>query len=649
MSVSWYVNRLRTMSAREVGFRAGQYLQKRREKKTQTGLFPQVALKRLPACVLPIGEIPFTTDKSVVSIFGLDFDYSQPIDWHADISSGRRFPMAFAKDINIRTEEYGSAKHVWEVNRMQFLTLVALQYRDSADPAVLQQFQQIITSWIEQNPYLEGVNWYSNIEVNIRLIVWFFCWEILDVNRLVAEDEAFKNFTEQQWIPLIHRHLVYSHENPSRFSSANNHLVSEYAGLFIGAAFWPFEESEAWRHYAQQGLEREIQTQHSANGVNLEEAAEYIQFITDFFLFAYVVGQRTGHHFSQDYRQWLENILEYIFHLMDVKGNIPYYGDEDDGKVCIFDADPHFPNFKSLLTSGVVLFENPAWKTKANGFDTKNQVLFGRQGRQTYEAVSAFSANQSSCFYSKEGHFFIRKQHDSQEIYLHIDAAPLGFLSIAAHGHADALSFVLHVDGQPVITEAGTYTYHTERAWRDYFISTLAHNTLRVDRTDQAKSTGPTMWMNHYEPKVLHQKTQPDQDVVWATHNGYDKLGVSHQREIVFDKLQDKIVITDQVLMKNKKQHFLELPFHLHPEVLVEPVNAHHFLLKTKGTRTVSIKMDPKMHYELIRGQEDPILGWYSPSFQIKMPAPVLYGSMSADHSVTFVTEIKVQHKKPAS
>lgn len=632
------------MSAPEIVFRASQYLQKQREKKSQIGLFPEKDLKSLPPKVLPVGSLQLKTERPVISIFGLEFDYSQSIDWHMDISSGRRFPQQFAKDIDIRTGQYGSGKHVWEVNRLQFLTLIAMQYRKSGDYVYLQQFQHIIESWIEQNPYLLGVNWYSNIEINIRLIVWFFCWEILDVNALLREDSAFKYFVEEKWVPLIYLHCKYSYENPSKFSSANNHLISEYAGLFIGASFWSFEESEHWRTYAQQGLEREIQLQHSVNGVNKEEAAEYIQFITDFFLFAYVVGQNTGQPFSEAYRQKLKNILEYIYQMMDVKGNIPYYGDEDDGKVCIFHPDPHVDNFKSLLTSGVVLFENSRWKSKTTGFDSKNVVLFGEKGRKVYEGITASGEENHSRFYVEEGHFFMRKQEGKQEVYVHFDAAPLGFLSIAAHGHADALSFLLHVDGQPVITDVGTYTYHTERQWRNYFIGTLAHNTVRVDQNDQAKSTGPTMWMDHYKIQVLRHESHADRDIVVALHNGYEKQGVVHQREIIFYKEQNRIMITDQVFIKDKQQHFLEIPLHLHPQVQVKQESADEFKLETDGAREVRVKTDAALKKELITGQEEPVLGWYSPSFQIKMPATVIYGTISIDHTATFVTEIIIEN-----
>ena len=81
----------------------------------------------------------------------------------------------------------------------------------------------------------------------------------------------------------------------------------------------------------------------------------------------------------------------------------------------------------------------------------------------------------------------------SDEVLLVADAAPLPFLSIAAHGHADCLSFVLSLGGVQVLVDPGTYCYHSDPKWREYFKGTSAHNTVRVDgvvmaRVDLARS-----------------------------------------------------------------------------------------------------------------------------------------------------------------
>ncbi len=643
MPLSWYYHRLRTMSLPEIGYRASQYWQKRKERQSQQGYFPsEKRLLHLPKSILPTGTLDFQIKEQSIPIFDQKFYYNQPIDWHLDISSQRRFPKSFAKDINIRTSEYGSAKHVWEVNRLQFLPLLALEYRATQDEKVLQQFQDIVQSWIDENPYLVGVNWYSNIEVNIRLLVWFFCWELLDVNTLMQSETPFKKFVEEQWVPTIYLHCLYSHQNPSYYSSANNHLISEYAGLFVAASFWKFDESEDWLAYAKAGLEKEVILQHSQNGVNKEEAAEYIQFITDFFLIPFVVAEATDNSFSPGYRNQLEKILDYIFQMMDVRGNIPYYGDEDDGKVIVLE-EGHPDNFKSLLTSGVVLFNNTEWKTKSDGWDNKNAVLFGAGGKMTFDGVEADTTNQASRLYSEEGHFFLRKQQGEQEIFVHMDAAPLGFLSIAAHGHADALAFDVHVDGYPIITDAGTFTYHTDAEWRDYFISTLAHNTIRINQTDQANSTGPTMWINHYQVQVIESSTTEMQDTIVAEHNGYQKLGLTHRRHLVFDKKSGQITVTDTLTSKSAQEYTLEFPLHLHPEVQIKDNGDNQFHLQRPLARTLEVQFDAALQVQEVRGQTEPILGWYSPSFRIKEPTSVLYGKMTFSGKLILTTQLLVK------
>ena len=579
-------------------------------------------------------------------IFGKHFNYEniQPGDWHKDIFSGKSFPLSFAKKISIRKDADLSAKSVWEINRLQFLMQIAIKYRQTKDINELNRFVSIIKCWKESNPYLAGVNWYSNIEVNLRLITWFLCWEVLDADELVKQNKAFTSFVTDDWLPLIHQHCIYSYKNPSKYSSANNHLVSEYAGLFIAAVKWPFKESAHWISYSQKGLEAEIVKQHSKNGVNKEEAAEYIQFITDFFLLAYVVGENAKRPFSKQYKEQLYQICNYICSFLDCKGNFPKYGDEDDGKCFIVDFDETFNNFKSILTSGAVIFNDPVLKAKSNGYDAKNQLLFGAAGKKIFDTITENEIVEGSVFYTEEGHFFCRKKEGNKEVYFHFDAAPLGFLSIAAHGHADALSFLLHVDGQPVFVDPGTYTYHTAPEWRNYFVSTLAHNTIRVNKTNQADFAGSTLWLNHYKCTVLNAATNDKMDVIKAKHNGYEKQGITHIREIVFDKALLKITITDTIELKNKDSKcYIEMPFHLHPAIDIKNSSEQIFVLTNKNGRGVQLQTDPKLKIIVVNGQMHPeITGWYSKSFLHKEQTNTIIGSLEIAGNIQLETIISI-------
>ena len=629
------------MSFPEMAYRFREAMKKKVDRRSKTKFFPAGKITAYPKSILHIPPVLESIEIGTYSIFGNILDYTKDINWHHDIMNKKEFPRDFSFSIDTRSGKNGNIKVVWEINRLQFLGDLCLKYLQNQEQKYLTRFMGIIQSWKTQNPYLEGVNWYSNIEVNIRILNWFVCWEILQVNELVKENQEFKVFVETVWLPLIELHGRHAYRYESKYSSSNNHLIAEGSGLFVAGCYWSFKNSDKWIIKGQKILKTEIKKQHSESGINKEEASEYIQFITDFFLIASVVGERTGHPLGSNYKATLKNIFDYIYHMMDISGNVPYYGDDDDGKVLSLLTRGQ-NNFQSLLVSGAVLYKDPIYKVKGNRFDLKNSVLFGAEGKKIFESLQTQNISAETKLYEEEGHFFIKKGGQEEEIYLHIDVAPLGYLTIAAHGHADALSFFLNVDGAPFIIDPGTYTYHSYPKWRGYFKGTLAHNTIRVDKLDQARNGGPCLWLDHFSVQQLKVDETSEHIIIEGTHSGYDKIGVSHTRRYRFDKVLDKITIEDKIDVQDNTMHFYEVPFHLHPTVQYSKSNANEFLLTNSKKRTVKIVLDNTLETTIVKGSENPILGWYSPSFLQKEPTSAIYGTIQCKGSFKLKTEIYI-------
>ena len=626
MALSWYIKRIRTFSVGEIVYRIRQRLRThvldwiRVDESDYTLAKPDcgIILDENAHCFYPIFE-------SKVDIF-------KDIDWHLDVSTGKQFPKSFSHKIDIRSDKFGSAKHVWEVNRLQFLLHLAWLYKTTGQHKYLVLYCHHLGMWRDANPYLLGVNWYSNIEVNLRLIGWYFGWQLLDVDNLRKKDPIVEEFIAENWHSLILEHVEYSYKHPSLCSSANNHLISEYAGLFVAACGWDIPHRKARLSYAKKGLEREILKQNTPEGVNREEAAEYIQFIDDFFLIAAVAGRRAGVEFSPEYNERLHRMADYMNAMLDEDFNYPMYGDGDDGFVLRPDEGGHFNNFKSLLVSFATYFGDSSFKRAGLAWDEKNEILFGEEGRAKFEALPTAPAADANRFFAESGHFIFKKACAAgREIYMHFDAAPLGYLSIAAHGHADALSFILHVDGNPVIVDPGTFTYHTHKDLRAYFVSTLAPNTVCVNGRNQAEQAGPTLWLKHYRATVI--SCDESRGVVEATHDGYKSEGVSHVRRVEFNRDADEFVITDT--LRCDRRAFLEIPFHLHPSATVK-LDGSNAEISVPGSRHVSVALDGKLAYAV---RED---GWYSEHFGEKVPAKYLYAKTECEGTVEFVTRIRV-------
>lgn len=613
-------------------FSAGDYLYRIR-RFVRSYLFDRLAQDDYEVALpIPDCSIIDTEDAHLYyPIFKSEIDINKEIDWHLDLSTGKRFPARFAYDIDIRSGFFGSVKYVWEVNRMQFLLHLAFVYRGCGDLKWLVLFCHYIATWREDNPYMEGVNWYSNVEVNLRLICWYFCWQILNVDDLRKHNSAIDEFIGDAWMQMICEHAEYSYVHPSLHFSANNHRVAELVGLFVAAAGWKIPHKKSRLAYAKKGLEKEILLQNTPEGVNREEAAEYIQYVNELFLVAAIVGKRAESEFSKAYDERLHAMANYMNAFVDSHYNYPMYGDGDDRYVLRPDAGGHFNNFKSLLVSFATYFGDASFKREGLVWDEKNSILFGEEGKKKFESLPCTPLQDGNRFFAQSGHFVFRKLEQDHETYMHFDAAPLGYLSIAAHGHADALSFILHVDGHPVIVDPGTYSCYMDKNLRDYFVSTLAHNTICVNGKNQAEQIGRTMWQNHYKVNVISYDETAGE--VTASHDGYATEGVIHTRQVRYDREHDEFTITDSLLCA--KNAVLEIPFHLHPDAAVE-LRGSTAEISVPGCRRVVLELDSKLPYAV---RDD---GWYSEHFDDKVPTKFLYAKAECSGNTEFVTKVKI-------
>ncbi len=294
-------------------------------------------------------------------------------------------------------------------------------------------------------------------------------------------DEATLAF-RARWLESVFRHAEFIRRNFSLYSSANNHLIGEAAGLFIAAQTWPhWPQAETWSSTAREILEREVMLQNADDGVNREQAIAYQQFEIDLLLLA---SQATAHRqpFSGHYLSHVERMLEFIASVIDAGGNVPMIGDADDGVAVRWSPESFEHRYRASLAAGAIVFEREDFKAKAGPLDDASRWLFGDDGVRRYAALGIPQPLAAALPVRREfpqgGYYILGCDFESiGEIRLIADAGPLGYREIAAHGHADALSFTLSVGGTEYFVDPGTFAYHTQEDWRRYFRGTGAHNT----------------------------------------------------------------------------------------------------------------------------------------------------------------------------
>jgi uncharacterized heparinase superfamily protein len=223
-----------------------------------------------------------------------------------------------------------------------------------------------------------------------------------------------------------------------------------------------------------------------------------------------------------------------------------------------------------------------------------------------------------------------------------VDAGPLGYLGIAAHGHADALQVWLSVGGLPVLIDPGTFSYRADKKWRDYFRGTSAHNTIRIAGLDQSVSGGRFMWTRKAKIHDLAvSRSDPATFECQAWHDGYLRLPTAHRhhRTVSFNAAERNVAVTDRVA--GNSPALLELFWHVHPAWLIRRENDAVILEYAGQTVKLAFKSGQSFELAVVSGQEADPLGWYSSAYEEKQTcSTIILSATERDFEVTTSIEI---------
>jgi hypothetical protein len=651
----WKLNRLRVMGAAEITYRLRQALQARLERRGIGLACPGMPSARTGApWVAGSPAIPDASpyraaaDRILAGRFDVfamrDVALGFPPDWNRDPKTGTEVPRTFGKMLNYRDEAVvGDIKYLWEPNRHLELVTLAQAWRLTGEERYAAGCRDLLDSWFEQCPYPLGPNWTSSLEHAMRLMNWSVAWQLLGgVDSPLFEGATGQAF-RRRWLDSIFQHCHFIAGHFSRFSSANNHLFGEYMGLFIGALMWPgWPESARWLETARHGLEEEALRQNAPDGVNREQAIWYHHEVADMMLLCGLAARANGPDFSSAWWERLERMLAFVAALMDAGGNVPTIGDSDDAVMVRFSREAGFNVYRSLLATGAVLFGRADFARKADGFDDKSRWLLGETGEAEFSRLrcGGEGARAAKRAFADGGYYVLGDGFDTpDEVKIVADAGPLGYLSIAAHGHADALAFTLSAGGREMLIDPGTYAYHTQKQWRDYFRGTSAHNTVRVDGADQSAMGGNFMWLRHAGAWCEEWLSDDDRDRLVAAHDGYTHLPdpVLHRRTLEFDKRARILRVTDG--LECKQAHEVEIAWHFAEACRIQ-VSGNEISAQC-GDRTMRLCMpggggSPRV----VVGQESPPLGWVSRRFDVKTPTSSVVWSGRIAGAATLVTEM---------
>jgi hypothetical protein len=511
-------------------------------------------------------------------------------------------------------------KLVWESARFGWAFLLARAYALTGNDGYAQTFWRLIEEFIQANPPYLGPQWVSGQEVAMRIIAWTFCASVFaDSPATTPERSQLLAASLAAHAARIPPTLIYA------VSQNNNHLLSEAAGLMTaGVVLADLPQAGQWFNSGWTIFNRAIQRQVGRDGTYVQHSTNYHRLMLQLALWVKLVAGGNGKSLPHATLDRLSAATSWLGDRLDPdSGGVPNLG-HNDGSLLLPLSTCDFSDFRPIVQAASRAFlgapslppgpwdELSLW-TGLLDRETKNIPLVNPESSSL---ISAFGKTRKpkSIIHAEDSWASLRAVR-----------------YFSRPGHCDQLHVDLWWKGQNLARDAGTYSYNAADPWQNALANTNVHNTVQVDGIDQMRKSGRFLWLDWVQASFLPAESGPSK--ISAEHTGYQRLGIRHKRSLAYLGSNHWQVTDTLSSTRLEPTHHSAVLHWLMPDL---PWELHGTTLRLKTSQGIlSLRLSladqttAQTYLQLVRagevvagpGKASPVLGWFSPNYNLKIPA----------------------------
>jgi uncharacterized heparinase superfamily protein len=437
-------------------------------------------------------------------------------------------------------------QHLWRYNLhyFEYLYKLGFQYlNDDNKSKYYGKYKEIIVNWIVNNPCPYGDGWHP-YTISLRITNWISTYGIFIEE--INNDISFKN----QIIESLYAQYTYLQKNLEK-DVLGNHYFENIKALVVGSIF--FDEEQVKSKYIRELL-KQLEEQIFEDGMHFELTPMYHKIILEDLI---------------KITMWLNNesvyakLREYIIKMIDVM----YSFEEGFGKT-------------------------PAFNDSTDGISKTYDCLL-----ETCKKEFNINPNFIDSF-NDSGYYILR----NDQYKLIFDCGEICPSYLPAHGHCDALSYELSMDGIPILVNSGTYQYEGGE-WRNHFRKTKAHNTVMIGDREQSQFWGSFRVANRISDVKRSRFNYKGLSFISGSYKTY--FGAKHTR-FIGQIDENFLLVLDKIEFNSSEE--VKSYLHLDPEV------------KVSLNKTIEIDKDNLSLNIIPVSVKDAAIskGWYSSAFNLK-------------------------------
>jgi len=421
-------------------------------------------------------------------------------------------------------------KFTWEPGRFGWVYPLAQVFAFNGDERWPLAFWSLSQAFFDANPPYQGAQWASGQETALRLVSLVFAAQAFHAAPASTPERIARL---AQWIAMhaarIPPTLAYAR------AQNNNHLLSEAAGLFTaGLALPQHPQAASWRLQGWRLFQQGLADQIAPDGVYIQHSANYQRLMLQLALWVGAIGAPHGFDWPAESKDRLSAAACWLAALLDpLSGQTPNLG-PNDGAYIMPLSQCAFADYRPVLQAAWRAFVGQPLLPPGPWDDLS---LWLGLPPITHAPVWQPQAASSSP---------LTLHHPQLPTWCYLRAAHFN----ARPGHADQLHLDLWWRGLNLAQDPGTYRYTAEAPWDNALAHTAVHNTITLDGLEQMTRLGRFLYLDWSQAAVSSPPPMGEgpgvRDFISARHNGYCRLGASHERRV--EAIPQGWKVTDRIL-----------------------------------------------------------------------------------------------------
>lgn len=411
--------------------------------------------------------------------------------------------------------------------------VILTYFNEDRNPEYIKYFEtqmRSLNTALESGAYEkieDGNGVYEVFRSGYRILNWLW------IHNLILNEEDYSDKDQLTTIATLLQHGQHLYERNQEFQPGNHQTRGMSALAMLSILFRDFKGTDLWYDRAMQRLGEHLDKEINDDGFQFERSVHYHMSDINNYYYVYQLAKINDISIDKAWKDKLEGLFTTLAKIAYPDKSAPVL--QDDTEIPWAETN----DISKIMTLGYLLFEDPEFGYFASDNVKERMYWFLNQKqldllqnierkKPSYESLSLPSTN-----------YYVMREGWNANDKMMIISAGLD-KDKPDHQHGDMLGIQAMANGHAILPN-----YQVRYSLEDFelFKNSLVKNVALVDNELQGKQwtsnkggSGFGKFGNLPTPTVINWTTNKDYDLFIGKHDGFNNVGVSYSRQVIFIK-----------------------------------------------------------------------------------------------------------------